>query len=430
MPTKPTPVTLQASNVDILNRIRANSSTLYQDRIPVATQQNLKSVGQAIMQFDATANEFLKELVNRIGRVLISSKSYNNPLRFFKKGLMEYGDTIEEIYVGVAHAHQYNPNIAEKLVYKREIPDVSAVFHKRNYQNFYKTTIQQNDLKAAFLSNSGLQTLINGIIDSLYTGSELDEFIIMKEMIAEAANSGRMMPITVPAGRTADDMKATAAIIKSTSNKLEFMSNKYNSLGVLTRTPKRDQYLIIDAAYDAYFDVNVLASAFNMDKTEFMGHKVLIDDFGGLERQGVVAALVDKDWWMVLDNDIAFRDLYNPEGLYWNYWYHVWKTFSTSPFCNAILFTTGSPTVTGVTITPTATNAPKGTTVQFKVTVDGTGIPSHAVQWSVEGATDSYMLTSDSKLVIGEDEKAGTITVTATSIYNPAQSATATVTVV
>ena len=57
------------------------------------------------------------------------------------------------------------------------------------------------------------------------------------------------------------------------------MSNKYNAAGVTTTTPKNDQYIFMDAQYNANYDVDVLASAFNMDKATFSGKLKLIDDF-------------------------------------------------------------------------------------------------------------------------------------------------------
>lgn len=428
MPTIPKVQNLNASSVDIVNMIRANSSVQYQDRIPVATRENLSQVGQAILEYQPARNEFLNALVNRIARVLITSKSYTNPLRMFKKGLMGYGETVEEIFAHVAKAHQYDPYKAETGFAKREIPDVSAVFHKMNYQNYYKKTIEYNELKLAFLSENGVQTLIAAIVDAMYTGSELDEFIIMKNLIAENAQLGRMRPVPVPAGTTEADLKGVAAIIKATSNEMEFMSPKFNYLAGVTRTPKSDQYLIVSAKYDAIFDVNVLASAFNMDKAQFMGHKVLVDDFGALEGTGAVAALVDKDWFMVFDNDVQFTEFYNGEGLYWNYWYHVWKTFSVSPFCNAVLFTTMTPTVTGVSITPNDPTVKRGTSLQLTARVNGTNAPGQAVMWNVTGGTASY-INNTGLLTVPAQETASSISVTATSQYNNAVSDTIAVTI-
>lgn len=425
MPTKPIISSFKASGIDVLNAIRANASSTYQERIPVATQENIRQIGNAMMTYEATQNEFLSALVNRIGRVIITSKSYTNPLRVFKKGILEYGETIEEIFVNIAKAKQFDPSVAEEEVFKREIPDVNAVFHKMNLQNFYKVTVSNEQLRQAFLSSQGINDLIGYIVDSLYTGAEFDEYITMKQLIVDAANNGEMYAVNIPAV-SSDNTKTIVSTIKSVSNQLEFMSSTYNSMGVLTHTRKNRQVLIIDAALDAAIDVDVLAYAFNMDKAEFMGRRVLVDNFG--ELTGVVAALVDEDWFMVYDNFIGFTENYNGQGLYWNYFYHVWKTFSTSPFSNAILFTTQDVAVTNVTVSPNniTHNTGSSQTVQFTANVTATGYAPKDVVWSTTSATAT--ITENGTLTIPTTTDA-TFTVRATSVYNSAKFGEATVTV-
>lgn len=427
MATIPKSTTLRQNSVQILNTIRANASSTYQERIPEATQDNIREVGNAMMTYTATQNEFLNALVNRIARVLITSKSYQNPLRMFKKGILEYGETVEEIFANIAKAHEFDPAVAEKEVFKREIPDVNAVFHRMNLQNFYKVTISDEQLRQAFLSADGVTDLIGKIVDTLYTGSEFDEFLCMKQQIVDGINDGKFQPVTIPTP-TAENAQEIVTTIKGISNKLEFMSSAYNYMGVLTHTKKDEQILIVNAEFDAVIDVNVLASAFNMDKAEFMGHKVLVDDFGALT--DVVAVLVDRSWFMVWDNLIRFTENYNGEGLYWNYFYHVWKTFSSSPFANAIVFTTTATTVTGVTVSPATHTMGANSQQTFTATVNGTGHYPTDVTWSISGNSDNTTaITANGILMTGAAEAGPTITVAATSNFDSGKSGTATVTV-
>lgn len=427
MPTIPKIQKMTANSVEILNAIRAQADAEYQNRIPIATQENLREVGNAMMQYRPAQNTFLNALVNRIARVIITSKSYQNPLREFKRGIMEYGETVAEYFVNIAKAHQFDPAVAEKEWMKREIPDVQGVFHTMNYQNFYKVTISDRELRQAFLSQDGVTDLIARIVDSLYTGSEYDEFLIMKQLIVDAAQDGKMYPVQIPA-ISAANAKEIVTIIKSISNDMAFMKAKYNSMGVLTATPKTDQILILDSRFDAVIDVEVLASAFNMEKAEFMGRRILIDDFADLT--GVVAAIVDSDWFMVFDNMLEFTENYNGEGLYWQYWYHCWKTFSNSPFANAILFTTDTVQATAVTITPAAPSTTKGQQIQFQAVVSGTGYIPQDVSWSVTGQqSQDTKINRAGLLTVAADETATSLTVKAISSYNPSISKTVTVTV-
>lgn len=430
MPRIPEIKTLTSNGVDILNAIRNSASSTYQERIPEATQDNIRQIGNAMMQYESTQNEFLDALVNRIGRVLITSKSYSNPLRRFKKGVLEFGETVEEVFVNVAKAVQYDPVDAEETLYKRTIPDVRTAFHKMNLQNLYPVTISNEQLRQAFLSYQGLSDLIARIVDSMYTGSEYDEFLCMKQQIVEAAQQGEFYPVNVPE-LTADNAKEIVTKIKAISNSFDFMSTTYNPVGVLTHSPKQSQVLLIDANFDASIDVNVLASAFNMNKAEFMGQRVLVDNFG--ELTGVVAALVDESWFMVFDNWIGFTENYNGKGLYWNYFYHVWKTFSRSPFANAVLFTTDKISVTSVNVTPGIAEITKGQSLILNSVVSTTGYAPKDVIWSVSGAkavtsTIKQTKLNEAILTVPVTEENTTLTITAKSVYDSSKTGTATIT--
>ena len=89
MPRKIAVSTLNASTIDILNTIRANASAQYQDQVPeVATNYDVRQVGDVFFGYPNLANEFLSALVNQIALVRIRSATFNNPYRMFKKGFL------------------------------------------------------------------------------------------------------------------------------------------------------------------------------------------------------------------------------------------------------------------------------------------------------------------------------------------------------
>ena len=449
MPVKPKIRTLTTSAADILNVIRNNASVDYRNYVPKADAndvESIRTIGAIIMDYPALQNEFLNALVNRIGRVMLTSKMYSNPIAFFKKGVLEYGESIEEIFVNIAKVQEFNPEIAEQEVFKRVVPDVRAAFHIMNYQKFYKATVTQEQLKQAFLSWDGVTDLIARIVDSMYTGANYDEFLVMKYLLARHILDGRVYPVTVPTV-TAENAKAIITTVKGVSNKLTFMNSEYNPAAVRTFTDKTDQYMIVNSVFDATMDVNVLASAFNMDKAEFLGHRVLIDGFGDLDvsRLGEIfagdptyneptqqelaalnaipAVIVDKDWFMVFDMLTQFTEQYNGQGLYWNYFYHVWKTFSVSPFANSVLFVPGTPSVTSVTVSPTTASVPKGGSVSLSAVVATEYFAPQNVVWNDVKVSAAGVVTVDA------DAKSTSATITATSAFDGTKKATCAVTV-
>lgn len=451
MAVKPAIKTLTNSSVDILNVIRENATQNYKEYVPKATPDanSIRQIGAVIMDYPALQNEFLNALVNRIGRVLITSKMYDNPWAMFKKGMLEFGETVEEIFVNMAKPFQFDPAVAESNLFKREIPDVRAAFHIMNYQKYYKSTVSNDQLRQAFLSWQGITDLIAKIVDAMYTGANYDEFITMKYMLARHILDGHMYPVQIPTVETTN-MKQIVSKIKGISNQYEFQSNKYNLAGVYTHTLKRDQYMLINSMFDAEMDVEVLASAFNMSKAEFMGQRVLVDSFGSLDKErlaelfagdttfkmptddeltaldAIPAILVDRDWFMIFDNFYNFTEQYNGEGLYWNYWYHVWKTFSVSPFANNALFVPSVPGVTSVTVSPASVEVSVGQEVQFNAVVVTTNFAPKSVDWTTNSANAE--VDSSGKVTL-KDGATGSITVTATSTFDKAKKGTGTITV-
>lgn len=451
MPTIPKIITKTNVSVDVLNAIRNASSQNYKDYVPVATPnaEVIRKIGAVLVDSPNLANEFISTLVNRIARVYISSRSYENPWSFFKKGVLEYGETIEEIFVNIAKPYTFDQQEAEQKVFAREIPDVKSAFHVMNYQKFYKVTISEDQLRQAFLSLEGVTDLIAKITETLVTSMNYDEFLTMKYMLARRLLDGLMYTEKIDAIST-DNMKSIISTIKGVSNDMTFMSTKYNLMRVYNHTTKERQYIIVNSKFDATMDVEVLASAFNMDRAEFFGHRVLIDSFATLDNtrlaelfkddstykeithdellalDTIPAILVDEDFFQIYDNLLKFTDNYNGQGLYWNYWYHAWKTFSISPFANNVAFISTEQTVESVSVNPTTATMSVGDSAIFTAKVTGSAFVDKGVVWSI--SSDKAIVDANGKVTI-LDGATGTITVTATSKAESSKSDSATITV-
>ena len=354
--------TLNASTIDIMNVIRENASYEYQQNVAkVARASDIPKVGEVIYGTPAFANQFINALVNRIAIVRVQSATFNNPYSILKKGYIEFGETVEDIFVSIAKAVDFDPEKAAQREFQRTIPDVRSAFHTMNWRVMYPVTIQDEDLKQAFLSIDGVQNLIAKIVDSVYTAAEYDEFLLFKYLLIKAISHGKFHSKSVGDGT---DLNTAAVQFRGASNLITFMSDKYNELNVTNNTPKDRQVIFMDSLFNAQFDVNVLASAFNMEKADFMGRLFLIDNWtefnnarfdviransDGIEEvtsdelallANVKAVILDENWFQVYDNNNKFTEDYVASGLYWNYFYHTWKTVSNSPFANAIAFVT------------------------------------------------------------------------------------------
>ena len=405
MPKRIALSTLNASTLDILNVIRQNASYEYQQSVPVVTQtSDIPKVGEILYGTPALANQFINALVNRIAMYRIKSATFNNPFSHLKKGYLEFGETVEEIFVGLVKPLEYSAEKGEAREHKRYMPDVKSAFHVMNWRVIYPITIQDDDLKMAFLSIDGVRDLIAKIVDAVYTSANYDEFLLMKYQIIKAVAHGKMKPIAVDAS----DLKNSAKAFRGTSNKMEFLRRDYNDAGVQNSAPKERQAIFMDATFNAEFDVDVLASAFNMDKADFMGRLHLIDDFTTFDNErwdiirqnstmveevtdtelalmaDVLAVLVDEEWFQDYDNENKMTEQYTASGLYWNYFYHVWKTVSQSPFHNAVVFVKNTASI----------SAPASVTFKFT-----------NVDRSVDGVMTATMLMSEPNSFVGGTDK-------------------------
>jgi len=366
MPRRIVQSQLSANTATILNTIRANASAQYQNDIPEITQAtDIPKVGELLYGNPTRANEFLSELINQIAMVRITSKTYNNPYAHLKKGYLEYGETVEEVFIELTKAREFSTEKGPAREFKKSIPDVRTAFHIMNYKVQYPITVTQVQLKQAFTSAQGVKDLIDRIIAGVYNSAEYDEFLLFKYLLIKGITKGHFLPVSVDTS----DIKNFGIASRAKSNSLTFVSTKYNNASVHTFTPKEDQAIFIDSQFDAEYDVNVLASAFNMDKATYEGKRHLIDDWTTFDSERfeaimeesdgfepitaqelelmahVKAVLVDEEYFQVYDNLTTMTSTNVQSALYTNYWYHIWKTLSWSPFSNAIVFVDNNATI-------------------------------------------------------------------------------------
>ena len=398
---------LNGSTIDILNTIRANASMNYQSHVPyVETEHDIKKVGAAIFGTPGLANEFLGELINRVALVPVRTATFYNDFAELKKGYLEFGETVEEVFVNIAKAREFSVEKAPAREFARTIPDVRAAFHVINYKAQYPITIENINLRQAFLSINGVEDMIAKIVDSIYTADRYDEYLLFKYLLIKNITKGKIKPVAFDAS----DAKNAAKAFRAASNMLTFIKTDYNEMGVHTATPKADQYIFMDATFNATFDVDVLSAAFNMDRAEFMGKLKLVDDWttfdnerfeviransDGLEEvtaaelalmADVKAVLVDREYIQIYDKLNEFTEVYVSSGLYWNYNYNDWKIVSTSPFSNAVVFvantaTTGTPATFTARVQTVIKGENSNPTIINLVPVDDDTLADHRVEF-------------------------------------------------
>ena len=429
------------TSYDIVNAVRnarANGESYtgidFASRIPECTKATLQEIGEIFMGDGEFSNGFIKELVNRIGMTIINYRRFNNNLKVLKQGRLDFGETIEEIALGLIKGKcDYASNIQDGVtdVFQITLPVVQTALHKINFQQKYPYSITRFELKKAFTNETSLGNFLEGVMASVYNSFEVDEQLAYKNLMAECAQDGFFYPIQIDMPEDEASGKSFIKSVKRYSNTLSLaMHTEYNKAGLPQFTSKDDLVIIMSAEVDASTEVDVLAAAFQATAVDFVGSgkKILVDEF---PLEGMVAIVCDRRLFQIYDNDFSMDTIYNPSNRVWNYFLHVWEVISASPFMNGIVYVTSDAgSVTAITVTPSGQSVAPGGTLQMAAEVTGTGIFGRGVAWSVSGSTLGTGTSIDSSgLLTVAADASGTITVTATSLYTATITGTTNVTV-
>lgn len=409
--------------INILNTIRDNASQTYQDRVPEATRDNISEVGNPIIEYDVIGNEFLGELVNRIALTMVSSRTARNPLSILKKGAVPLGQDVQDIFVNMAKAETFDKDSTDLL--KTYTPDVKAAYYRLNRRDKYPVTISEEMLKTAFTSYDNLEKMLTGIVNSLYSGDNFDEFLLMKNLVTTAVYNGIVKCEKITAPQDAESSRKFVKKLRTLSGLFKFPSSKFNQYktyaeekgltnptDVVTWAPIESQVLLIKSEILASVDVDVLARAFNMDRADFIGRVVEVDQF---DDEGKIQAIIcDEAFFQVWDNLTRLKVFENGDNLTRKYILHRWETLAVSPFANAVCLITDY-------IPPASINAEdisvkENETAQIVLTYTP---ENGAVDKSVlfESSDSTTATVSDTGVVTGVAAGTATITITSAATY-------------
>lgn len=430
------------SNHQIINAARNTIGGDFFSRVTEATQANVRETAAEIMDYRPNRNAFIDALVNVVGSHIAREMSWSNPLAEFKRGMLSFGDTIEETKVGLPKAKSYSADrdYLEKDIFGVEKPYAETNWHRTNREEYYKITVHPNELRKAFLSDGGLNALVNQLMQAPITADNWDEFLLMCSLFPQYEANGGFYRVNVPDARSIDvdshDAKQTMKKVRAMAEELTFMSTKYNAAGMQSAANRDDLVLFTTPQFNATMDVDVLAASFNMERTTLAGRQISVpqDQFG---LDGAQAILTTRDFFVVADTTLENTNAPNPVGLTHNYFMHHHSIISQSRFAPAVLFHTGQDDGQVVELTPangistitlenreggTVTGAQDRGTIlvaKAKATYDGEGEPDQtAVYWTLTGNNDpTTRITQHGTVHIGGREDSTNLQIQATAVF-------------
>lgn len=345
-----------------LNRIREVSSNIYHQYIPEITDStDISALSTPVLNVPEVYNEFVNALVNRIVYTQFLAKSFRNPFVVLEGDAIPLGYAGQEVYTNPAKGRMYNPNDFAGLLVKYEA-DVKVQYTTINFDVQYPVTFSRQQLKKAFVSWGDLESFIDGLSNSLYNGAYIDEYNATKQLISGAYKGNTAIIETVSAINS--EATAKSFVTKARELFLQFQtpSSKYNAwhkVGqegnpVVTWTNPEDIVFIVRNDIRSYLDVNVLASAFNIDKATLLGNILTINDFDIYNEDGtknfdgsaIIGMIADKSWFRIKRQDMFMDSFYNPNNRSIQYYLNNIKMYNMSLFANGVIFATSAPSVT------------------------------------------------------------------------------------
>lgn len=446
------------TNAELLSYI-INETPELREEIDLPVQgESTKPIGQLIVDNARYRNAFINT-VNLIGLTIIKRNLWENPWEVFaNRGTLRRGQQIRELIIDLAKVYDYNENYSNKTKFlDTEVPDVYQYLHELNFQKFYETTINESELLMAFDNeDDGLLTFITNAIANLYETYKYDKYQVDKYQLCR-----RMLDGTIPVKQIVNyaqkSPRDVLAEMKGISNMMTFKKPNFNPAGIRKATPFNEQYLILDAEREAINTTNVLATSYFKDEADVKTNMALTDSFYDFDiprlkellkdafveftsdeieqLKTVIGAIISEKWFMdyfyALDNNPEGKkqtEWLNPTTLDKNVFLHVWLVLSTSPFENCCVFTTATPSVESITVSPSEATVTAGQSVKLTATVVTEGFANKAVAWS--SSDESVKVNSRGEVFIPADATSETeITITATSIFDSTVTGTATITV-
>lgn len=323
-------------SISVLNNIRDNASQEYKTRIPVATQENIITIGNALQTYTPLFNEFSTALLCKIGKTMIESKLFKNRLARFKSGTIVSAQDVEEIFIEMEKAESsYKPDGPNPLG-RRETTQDKVCYHRQNRQDCYVITLGDLDFIRVFRSEATLDSYITKKINAVFSGANKDEFLVMVNLLATYDGYVDYEVPVISAG-SADAAKAFVKTVRKAGMDLTLdSSTEYNKAHVETWSNLEDLVLLVHKDVLTEVDVEVLAKAFNMGKTDIQVEVLPMPHFGTMT--GCYGLLVDKEWFRVWDTLSHMETQRNAHGLFTNYFLHIHQIVSCSPFKNAVRF--------------------------------------------------------------------------------------------
>lgn len=293
-------------------------------------------------QYQATSNEFLNALYNKVLYSQVQSMEFANPFKKYDSYPVNYGDTVESIFTELPKGYTYDKDATDPFV--KVVPSVKALYASINYELQYETTIQDSLLRRACVNEYGFMNLIDSILGTLAKAMSIDEYDATRAVLGDADIYAKGVESYTKGGTDSETAEKITKIIVDCVTFMKLPSKESNKLGVLTCSKPSDLLLVIKADLLNSINLDYLTGVYNLDKVDLIKNIIPVASFqvkdstGVLKGEDIDFAVIDTTGF---ENHVALQDggmIYNPKGKYTNHFYNLWKIVAFKTFCNARAF--------------------------------------------------------------------------------------------
>ena len=420
-----------------LNAIREISSTIYHEYVPIIDDStDISAFAEPILNYPVVYNEFCDVLVNKLVYSQFESMTFENPLRVLDGDRIPLGYAGENTYVNPAKGRSFNVDDFAGLLVKYEA-QVKVQYFTVNTDLQYCVTVARQQLKKAMTSWDNLAEFITSLSNSLYNGAYIDMFRFTKNIITGAYKENRAVIETVSA--ISDETTAKAFVERARELYLNFQlpSTQYNAWAknggagdpITTWTRPEDIVIVIKNSLRAKLDVDVLASAFNIDRATLLGNIIAVDNFDSYDDEGnrvfdgsaIVGGIFDKAWFKIKTQDMFMENFYNANNRTMQYYLNVIRMYSMSLFANGVIFATSQPTVPATELKFVETSATVAAGEDIVLHVETTPYTANpTLTYTTSADTYADVGSETGKYITVSGVAAGSATITVTDRTNTA----------
>ena len=325
-------------------------------------------------------NEFIK-VIGKIVRQRIYDTTFSredNPFAKFFREPLEPGLTSEDLYLDLITGSVPNWSGSAEIELGIKKPDITACYHTTNYEKQYKVSTSYAQAKSAFMSMSGVGSLMDRILGTLNSSCEYDTFLACIELISTMYNDNIMYHVYNVDLDTSDGIKKFLYDFKRITKDMTMMTNKYNPYRFTTKTPKDQLVFISKPKFIEKINVDYLAGVFNLSKAEIQEKIIEVPDdygFGSFDKDNdnIVMIAMDKRAFVAYYNLFEGSSQWVASALATNTFLTTMLTLSYGKFFNTVVFEKGSPIERDVSVATVANGSisvnPAKATVGTEVTV-------------------------------------------------------------